>query len=59
MLSDPEHLSPDLPSCFSIIRRHLARAFWNHTWNKTAGQKLVKRKKVNKLVAEQEATKIL
>lgn len=24
--------SPDLPSCFNIIRRHLARAFWNQTW---------------------------
>ena len=30
--STPPHLS-DLPSCFSTILRHFARAFWNHTCN--------------------------
>lgn len=30
--------SPDiLPSCLVIIRRHFARAFWNHTWNNRGG----------------------
>lgn len=33
LIPSPPDLSPDLPSCLSIIRLHFARAFWNHTWN--------------------------
>lgn len=37
--------SPSSPLCFpcpfSRFRRYLARAFWNHTWNRNADDKLV------------------
>lgn len=36
---DSEPLS-DFPSCFTIIRRHFARAFWNHTCKKQRKKKV-------------------
>lgn len=46
---EPSPFSPSIvfPSCFIIMRRHFARAFWNQTWANPRNEK----KKIFKKIA--------